>query len=361
MRHQQGQHQGRQRRHQENPVTAPPTQKSINKETRAATNTRYRPLERAEGAELRASRQREKQVGNWWKNYQDIVAQGRAETQAAYGQAAAQGQAFIDQASARDSANTARLQSEANQSAALRGAEPSSEAANREAAAQGQRNYLAANTGARIANQGANQFAYLTNEKRIGAGQSISSRREEQRRQRSVEADRKKTRDERGEYATVKRGELHKEARDYLIQRRATAIEGREAKLKGRQAAEEARENAEENRRKNEHQQNENTETKRNGKNGGLTPSEQRTIRKEHREQHQANRQAYLRAKEFIKAHGLPKGPEAHSELIEKVEEGDGVGAKEARRAVNRIIAEEKKRIANSPGTKAWEHRHEGL
>jgi hypothetical protein len=218
-------------------VTEPDTWKTIRRETRASTNLKFRPLERAIGAEIRASRQRQGEVGDWWQNYLNTVSQGQADTSAAYQQAGAAQQAQIGQASAIDTANTARLQGEAAKSAELRGVAPSAAPAEREAAAQAQRNYLASAQAGTTALQGATQRGYLNEQKRIGVGQGIKSRLEEQRRERGYRKDRRETRKERGEYAATKRGELRKEARDYLIQRQAFGLDKQKAAQEAREGA----------------------------------------------------------------------------------------------------------------------------
>lgn len=223
--------------------------KGLRRETRAATNLRYRPEERAISGELRASRQRVGQQGDWWNNYLQTVNQGRAETAAAYDKAAATSQAQVAQASAIDTANTQKLNEEAAKSAATRGAETSSAPAERESAAQAQRNYLSAAQAGTTAQMGANQYAYLTDQKRIGEGQKIASRTEEQKRGLSLRQDLRDTRKERGEYAASKRGELRDKEREYVqqlkefgLQKRQVRSEEEAAKASAAMAAREAAE-----------------------------------------------------------------------------------------------------------------------
>jgi len=311
-----------------NPVTAPPTWKTINKETRAATDTKFRPLERKEHAELRASKQRERQVGGWWNNYLQTVAQGQQATDAAYAQAGQEAHGFIDQASARDTANTQALQSEAAKSAALRGAAPSTEAASREAAAQGQRNYLSAAYGAKNAAQRANQFAYLGEQKRIGTGQSIASRLEEQRRGRSIGEDLKTVRTkERPEYAVAKRGELTKEARAYKIQRAATGLDKRKAALEEKEARNSNRRANEAQRNANQEQRNQNAAAKGAG---GRTPSEVNAAR-------EGRRNAMSAARAFVQAHGWPKTAKEWAGLAILIEGKSEVSPAEAHWAVSKL------------------------
>lgn len=218
-------------------LQGPRSPKEIRRETRADTNLKYRPLERAIGADIRASDRRVGEVGDWWQNYLDTVSEGRSETQAAYQQAGAEGTAQIDAASAADATRTDALQAEAAKSAELRGAPPSTDLAGREAAAQAQRNYLAAAQGGATAQMGANQYAYLTDQKRIGMGQSIASRKEEQRRGRTFRKDRRDVRRDRGESAAAKRGELLDKEREYQIQRGAFGLDKQKAAADEREGA----------------------------------------------------------------------------------------------------------------------------
>lgn len=276
------------RRKEQARVTEPLTPRGVRQQTRAATNLRFRPLERAAHAELRASGRRGKEEGDWWQNYLAQVNQGRGETQAAYEQAGLASQAQIGQASAVDSANTAKLQAEAQKSAELRGTTASNAPAEREAASQAQRNYLAAAQGGALQRTGANQFAYLTDQKRIGVGQSIASRKEEGRRGRSIRKDIGTIAKERGDYAATKRQELRDKEFEKQVQNRAFPLEKRKAGFEEREGGRKAGLEAEDNRRQNEEQRNENTKTRRERKKekreakegkGGLTPSERHTAR----------------------------------------------------------------------------------
>lgn len=328
-------------------VTEPLTPKGMRRETRTATNLRFKPLEKAIAGDLRASERRVGEQGDWWQNYLDTVSAGQADTSAAYAQAAQAGQAQIGQASAIDTANTERLQGEAAKSAELRGVAPSTAPAEREAAAQAQRNYLAAAQGGATAQMGANQRAYLNEQKRIGVGQSIASRKEEQRRGRSIRQDRRDVRRERGDYAATKRGELRAEERDYLIQRQAFGLDKRKA-------AQEARDDAVDNRIA---QQNANSSTRsskasaknaattaKNAAKGGLTPSEKRTVRNEKREAQEARQNAMSKANQLITAHGYPKTAKEWADLEEAVAKESEVSPAEARRAVAKLKEKAKRR-----------------
>lgn len=328
----------------------PLDERGLRKETRAATNLRFRPLERAIGAEIRASKQRGAEVGDWWQNYLTTVSQGQQDTQAAYDAANAATQGQIAQASQLDSANTAKLQQEAAASAALRGTSVDMSGANREAAAQAQRNYLGAAQASNLSALGANQRGYLNEQKRIGVGQRIASGKEEQRREASLRKDRRDTRRERGDYAATKRGELTKREREYLIQRGAFGLDKKEAALAAKQAKREAEGKGSgdplreaEIRQEQERINAEKRKEKGGGKAGGLTPSERRDARKGWH-----NGQATLQR--MIEAYGAPKSPAAWEELESKIESTEGVSAVQARKIVARYKATLKQKRKKKQG-----------
>lgn len=330
-------------------VTEPLDMRGLRKETRAATNQRFRPLEKEIAGELRASNRRVKETGNWWQNYLDTVNQGRAETQAAYAQAGATNADQIAQASQIDSANTQALQAEAAKSAELRGVAPSTAPAEREAAAQAQRNYLAAAQGGATQQMGANQFAYLTDQKRIGVGQSIASRKEEQRRGRSIMKDRRDVRRERGDYATTKRQELRDKEREYLIQRRAFPEAKAERRLEEREGARDARENAQE---RAEDRRQRSIENRQRQEGIGI---DRRKTRNDERgegnpEAKEGRRNATATANRLVKQYGVPKTAKEWADLEEAVAKESEVSPSEARQAVKRVKARAASKEPAIPG-----------
>lgn len=338
-----------------NPVTGPPTWKDINRETRAATNTKFRPLERAIGAEVRASKQRTRQEGDWWNNYLEEVKGVQGQTQAAYDQAAATTQGFINQTGAIDAAQSDKLQAEANANAALRGAAPSTEAANREAAGSAQRQYLSAAYGGKNAAEGASQRSYLGQKQLIGLGQKIASRNEEERRTRGFEKDRRDTRGERGAYAATKRGEERDKAREYAIQQRAFPQKKAELAQQERESAADrriAQQNANSSTRSSRASaKNAQTTAETAGKTGGLTPSEKHGKEASWNNAKSTAQTLYDRGRGFKKPSGETvygeKWPyQSWAELIADVEAAAEVPPAMARRAVERL----RKRTEGSRG-----------
>jgi hypothetical protein len=348
-----------------NSVTAPPTWKTINRNVRASANLKFRPLERAIGGEIRASRQRQHEEGDWWQNYLNTVSAGQADTSAAYQQALGTQQAQMGQASAIDTANTTRLQGEAAQSAELRGAAPSAAPAEREAAAQAQRNYLASAQAGSTALSGAIQRGYLNEQKRIGVGQSIKSRQEEQRRERGYRKDRRETRRERGDYAATKRAEEQKEARDYAIQRGAFGLDKRKANLEAKEGARSAQESALERGEKRRQQEIENRQEGRkirqdqeehrrrerergeSGKEGGKTPSERNAAQEGRRNAMATARSLYGAAKK------PPRTAQQWAAFETLVASESEVSPAEARWAVKRL----RQRVSGTGSAQGGVHR----
>jgi hypothetical protein len=318
-------------------LSGPLTLPRLRHETQAATNIAYRPTERAINAEKRASVQRTKDLGNWWNEYLQTVQGNQAADQAAYGNAAAQGQAFVSQANAADNASTTKLDSQAAESAALRGQTPSTQPDERAAAAQSQRNYLSAAMGGATATQGANQFAYLGEQGRIGKGQSIASRMNEQKRTRSIESDKRELAKQRGEYAAKYRGEAIDKNHDYLIQLKAFGLNkkkaGQEAAEGSAKAAAEAEERAEgrtqqqiENRQEQEKINNGKRKTRNEEKGGGKSQAERNDAK-------EGNQNAAAAAKTLFEKKQWP----SWGALTQAVAKESEVSPAEARAAVARI------------------------
>lgn len=311
-------------------LSEPLTPQRLRKETRASTNLAYRPTERAINAEKRASQQRTKNVGTWWNEYLATVQGSQADTAAAYANAATQGQAQINEASSQDNANTAKLSAEAAQSAATRGQTAPSQPAERGAAAQAQRNYLGAAFGSANAQRGANQGAYLADQKRIGAGQRVSSQIAEQKRTRSIESDKRELAKQRGDYASKFRGEAIDRNHDYLIQRQAYGLDKAkyhsEAAAASAAAATEAHQQEIENRQKQEEIGNETRKTNKEGKKGGKTQSERNAAK-------EGRRNATATAKTLFEKRQWP----SWGALTQQVAKESEVSPAEARAAVKKI------------------------
>lgn len=304
-----------------------PTNQQLHQQTTAATNMAYRPTERQIRANKRASALRTKNIGNWWNQYLQEVSGQQAATQAAYAAANQQTQGLIGAAGQVDSANTARLNSEAAQSAALRGQDASlaNQAATQTSnAALAQRNTALGTMGAATAARGANQFSYLADKSRVGKGQRASSMEAEAKRGAGMLADLANLRKERGDYATKYLGEKQKEARDYLLQRQAFNLDKKNANLD--QLNEEANREIDWYNAKTGRQN-----SNKSGDGNGLTNSERRTIKN-------AKENALKTVNRYIKQHGYPRDKASQTELEALVAEEEGVSPADAAWAIKRYL-----------------------
>jgi hypothetical protein len=321
----------------ERPWYLPPeTNKQANRIAGNYARQETRPVERKIQGQLRASQKRIGEDNQWWNEYLQTVSGQQANTQAAYDKAAATQQGFINTASSTDTANTQALNAQEAQAAALRGQTPSGDAAQREAAAQAQRNYLASAQGGATAAQGANQYAYLGEQKRIGAGQKVASKMAEQKRGISIRQDLAEVAKERGAKKVEKLNELGKDAREYLIQKQAFGQEKKEAnadlgleraKLKQGQNSE-----AFDRAYKQRKLENEEKKIRKEGKNGGLTPSEKRDAIRGQKSANVTARSLYEAASK------KPTTPQQWSAFIILVaKEAEGADQVAAKRAVTKL------------------------
>jgi len=341
-----------------------PGNKQLHKETTAATNLAYRPTERSIGAEKRASVQRTKNEGTWWNEYLAQVGAGQQATKGAYEAAAGQTQGIINTAGAVDSANTAGMNSEAAANAAARG--QSATAANAATtgtanAAQATRNAGIASLGARTAGQGANEFAYLGEQKRIGAGQRVNAMTNQAKKTASIEGDRTALRKERGEYAVKTLGQKQAEAREIKLKKQAFALEKHSAAQSAKAEAEaakiaytehlaEQRERGEERAEGRTQQTIENEQaaaglgiSKKKLTNEEATEKYEREhpnagTPAEKRESKEGRTNALSTVHAFIASHGYPESPAARAELEREVAKESEVSPADARWAVKRYL-----------------------
>lgn len=342
-------HPGHPPRHKqpERPWWAPPkTRGEAVKQSYLETRPEYLPVKRQIHQQIAASNKRQHEVGDWWNEYLQKVQGAAGATQQAYANAAQQTQGLISQASALDSQNTARLNQEAAASAASRGVEaPTAAFTARANAAQAQRNFAGDVQGAATAARGANQFAYLTEQGRIGAGQRVKSMMDEGSRRRGYEKDLLSAKKEQGAQAVKNFNSTRDRYREELLKKQAFGLESKKAGLEAQEAQEDRRENqrkagleSRKNRREEEAQRNENQEqhnqnrkAKNEGKHGGKTRSERNDIR-------EGRENALSTVHSFIQAHGYPKNPAARAELEREVAKESEVSPAEARWAVRRYL-----------------------
>lgn len=332
---------------QQNHFTQPLTGPRARHIAKAEANNAYNETQRQNAGLIRASANQQKTVGGWYDHFANEIAASRGEVAGAYDKANAAIAGNIQTAGADNTARNAALADQDAKFAQLTGGPANTAGPRVDAAAQGQRDLYGGALAAPVAAQGANSFAYLTNERNTAKGEGIYQRVQERKRRQSLQQDRKALLKEKGQYRVSKLDELRKDDRDYKIQRAGVGLDKASAKADAAQAQRDAQQQREENQEDNAQDERGSIRSS-GGSGGGPTSSEKRDAR-------QGRHAALQRTREFVKAHGYPKGPEAHAELVEKIEAGEGIGAQEARWAVKKILAQAKKSRPKPGGKTAGE------
>jgi hypothetical protein len=334
----QKQHKNQQRKRQPPPWWAPPkTRGEAVKQSYLETRPEYLPVKRQLRREIKASAQREGEVGDWWNQYLQTVSGVQGETQKAYADAAAQTQGMISQSSTIDSAATKQLTDEAAASAALRGqTAPTTALTDRANAAQAQRNYLSSAAGGATAQRGANQFAYLADKRRIGAGQRVKSMMDESARGRSIKQDLMAAKKEQGAQAVKNLNTMRDRYREELLKRQAFGLEKKQTALDAAEgAADRALDEAKFNESKRHNRASEGDAAvdnrrqereRKEGKGGGGNS--------EAREGRQA---AMAAARNLVQANGVPQTQREWAGLEALVRQESEISPQEAAWAVRRL------------------------
>lgn len=267
---------------QEENFTRPLTPGRAGRQAQHETALAYNETQRQNANLIRGSAQREKQVGDWYKTFADEIAASRNEVSGAYDKAGQAIQGTMASGAAADSARQAQLGQEAAQFSQLTGAPQNTTNRATSAAAANGRQITGAALAAPVAAQGANSFAYFTNQKNTASGEGLSQKQKEHQRTIGLQQDRKALLKEKGNYRATKLDELREKDRNYKIQQAATQLEGAKfgadqaagaasAAADARKEANELRQQGVENRQEQEKIANEG-----GGNGGGLTPKEKR-------------------------------------------------------------------------------------
>lgn len=330
--------------------TEPLTGKRAQHVAKAETNLAYGETQRQNQGLIRGSRQREKQVGDWYKTFANEIAASRGEVAGAYGQAGQQIAGTMQNAASDDATRQAALAAQNAQFSKLTGAPQNTASPQTDAAAQGQRELYGAALAAPVSTQGANAFAYLTNQGNVAKGEGLNQKIKQGLKTREYQQDRKALLKEKGNYRTTKLDELRKAERDYQIQLRATHLEGQKFGAEQAGAAGAAAQQATENRFKEQELgqgaakiRNEGKKIRKEGKGGGKTP-------KEIRETREGRRNALSTVHSYIGAHGYPKNESAKSELEHIVAKESEVSPADAAWAVNRYLKRHPKPASPAQG-----------
>lgn len=270
---------GREQQNFTKPLTGPRAQHIA----KAETNLAYGQTQRQNKALIRGSRQQEKRVGGWYDTFANEIAASRGEVANAYGQANQAIAGNIQTGAADDAARQAALAQQGQQFSQLTGAPQTPGPAQTDAAAQGQRQLYGAALSAPVAAQGANAFAYLTNQKSTAKGEGINQKIKEHKRGLGYQEDRTALLKEKGNYRATKLDELRKAERDYAIQKAAVNMEGKkfgaEQSAGAAEAAEKARQQEIENQFKERELGQEGRKINNENKPGAKSPSERNEAR----------------------------------------------------------------------------------
>jgi len=341
---------------QQNWAGEPLTLPKAKRQAHAEAGLRFNPLRESIRAEGRASHQREKDIGNWYGQLEQTMAQGEQQSAAAAAAARAGLQKQMETAQAGSQANQAAIAGQNADFAKLVGANPAAFApsAQQSAAAASQRDLAQVALSAPIIASGANQAAFLAAQKGNAGRDSIYQRLQENKRGRKIKEDLRRVKGEMGLAQVEGLGKLREGERNYHIQQQAFGQKGRqfaaEQGLERQKLGQEARSEAFDRSYKEQKLRNEGRKINREGKGGGLTPSQRRT-RKESRES------AGAATWRTIKANGVPKTPQEWAGLETIVAKEDGVNASQARAAVKRIRAKLRHKSGGTGTAQGHVHR----
>lgn len=147
---------------------APLTGKQLVNELTAAVHLQYDPTEREIGRQIAASNDRATRIlPAYYQDYEAALARLRGESDAKYQQVGQQIQNDANQSAQQDTAGRQAVADQLAHDAALRGQPVDSSILTTSANAAGARRDAANATYGTVAGQGANQFAYLTNQQGI--------------------------------------------------------------------------------------------------------------------------------------------------------------------------------------------------
>ena len=144
-------------------------------QVQSAVRQRYRPQRQEIAGQLRASRQQDKNIHDWYQGYLNEVHGAEASTAGGYTDAAGRIGQAADTSSATDRSNRQQMIAELQADAAKRGATVDPNVDQTGAQAEAARRTGLDEALAATVRTGANQHAYLADKGRIGAGAEIGA------------------------------------------------------------------------------------------------------------------------------------------------------------------------------------------
>ena len=211
-----------QKQRQRNSLTAPITDpKDVRREVRAAANLEFRPLARQLQGEVRASRQRERDIGRWYGQAGRQIRRITRATNKDYRRTGNQVRKDIRSATGMSALANAALNQQDAELAKLTGATYDPSASQTSSAAAAQRALLQTALGGMLRTQGASQRGYLRGQRVSAKREGLYQRGQEAKRRQSIRDDQRELKKARGEFAVEYRGNLRDKERDYKIERMA--------------------------------------------------------------------------------------------------------------------------------------------
>ncbi len=209
----------------------PLVKKQYKRERKAAEKEQFGPLDRQLGREQVASQRQQQNIGNYFNDYQNKLAQLRGETGNLYATAQQQLGDRQTQAAGLDKSRMDEIQGAAQADAAKRGVSVDPSVAQRAASAQSARTNLGSSFGGLLASQGANAGTYLADKERIGAGEGISQKIKEFGRERNILSDMRESADKKRLFRDKFRQQARESERQFYLSNKTIGGENFRAKL----------------------------------------------------------------------------------------------------------------------------------
>jgi len=341
-----------------------PTAKKARHIAGAEANKEYRPTLRGIRSEIAGSKKREGELGKW---YSGLTAQNQQAQQSAAATAQAQESALTQRLANASASDQSALKETASKNEALGKLLGTSQvgvsnAPSASAGATALAQQRVALTSPLTAERASYQN-YLGQRGISATERGIEARKAETQRRRKIKEDLRAGKKERGQAAVGNLEKLREGARDYAIQKQAFGQKTKESALGAREAAADRRLKASEGAKdrsidvaklgqgqqkiRNEERKIRQTarKIKKEGKSGGLTPTQQRNLK-------ESNQDASAAVRRTIKANGLPKSAQEWAGLEAIVAKESGVGSRRASEAVKRYKQRAQKSVSPSDAIK---------
>lgn len=207
-------------------LTAPiSSKKQVRKEINSQTRLAYGDADKAIGDELAVSGQQQKNITDWYGEYQRQLEVARQASQAGYDKAVSQIQQSAFTATTQDESNRRAISDQAAQQASIQGTHSDPGAEQRAAQASAARQQTTTNFTAGTAREGAVQNAYLADRSRIAVGSRNSELFKESARARAIREKRLSLKKDQGAFKVNARRELRDSERRNLLEQQAFGLD----------------------------------------------------------------------------------------------------------------------------------------